>query len=419
MSSGTSGDGVAVRGGCMALIRRGVQALRCMLGDFMKPQRPAGAPEPHPDLHVYWVTSRLGVGAAPMSRRQLQALRDMGVSSILNLCSELPGLADLERENGFDTWYLPVVDEEAPALDALEEALEWVDECLYLGKRVYIHCRHGIGRTGTVLNAYLLRRGLGHRLAARTLRGLRARPSNFDQWRLVRRYGTVNAPLTVRAPSLECQGGVDLAPYVDDYLLLEAEVERLALKRHEGLPRCGRDHARCCSSPVALTLIEALTLGTRINTALSSDMRKQVMERALTASQQESSIRADVGSAAFPGAQDPCLTAELLCPLSVEGHCLLYNYRPLKCRLFDVPADDAFRLWAEELSGPLGRLSEHVFVALAGAFPASELPRFPLPDVLSGRYVQTVFHCLMRNAAADCTLPDEPETDCPVLSPPV
>jgi len=84
-----------------------------------------------------------------------------------------------------------------------------------------------------------------------------------------------------------------------------------------------------------------------------------------------------------------------------------------------VPADDAFRLWAEELSGPLGRLSEHVFVALAGAFPASELPRFPLPDVLSGRYVQTVFHCLMRNAAADCTLPDEPETDCPVLSPPV
>ncbi|MFV0422743.1 protein-tyrosine phosphatase family protein [Oleidesulfovibrio sp.] len=404
MSSGALSES---GGGIPGLLRKGLGCLRTMLQNFMQQERPAGAPEPHADLHVYWVTSKLGVGAAPMSCRQLGALREMQVSCILNLCAELPKLAELEREYGFDTFFLAVVDEEAPPLEALEEALAWVDECLYLGKRVYIHCRHGIGRTGTVLNAYLLRRGLGHRLAARTLRGLRAKPTNFDQWRLVRRYGSVNAPLTVRSPSLEFTGGVDLAPYMEDFLLLEAEVEQLAVQNRGELPRCGKDHARCCNSPVAMTLIEALTLGTRINTALTSDKRKEVIERAVAASRAESSLRADYGSSDFPDQQDPCLTATLLCPLSLDGECMLYEYRPLKCRLFDLPADEAFRLWAEVLSGPLGRLSKHVFVALAGEFPVRELPRFPLPDVVSGRYVQTVFHCLLQNASADCLLPED------------
>lgn len=408
MSSGATSE---TRNTLLRMLDKGAAIIRGALQGFMQQQRPMGAPAPHVDLHVYWVTSKLGVGAAPMSRAQLDALRDMHVGCILNLCAELPKLVELEREYGFDTLFLPVVDEEAPQMDALEEALAWVDECLYLGKRVYIHCRHGIGRTGTVLNSYLLRRGLGHRLAARTLRGLRAKPTNFDQWRLVRRYGSVHAPLTIRSPSLEFSGGVDLAPYMEDYLLLEAEVEKLVVQSRAGLSRCGKDHARCCSSPVTMTLIEALTLGTRINTELTSDRRKDVIERAVAASRAESSMRAGFGSAAFPDQHDPCLTAPSLCPLSVNGACMLYEYRPLKCRLFDVPAEEAFRLWAEVLSGPLGRLSDHVFVALAGEFPVRELPRFPLPDVVSGRYVQTVFHCLLQNASADCLLPENEQVD--------
>ncbi|MGQ9500375.1 MAG: protein-tyrosine phosphatase family protein [Dissulfurimicrobium sp.] len=49
----------------------------------------------------------------------------------------------------------------------MERALAWLDEAIYLGKKVLVHCRHGIGRTGTFVTAYLIRRGLGLKLAAK------------------------------------------------------------------------------------------------------------------------------------------------------------------------------------------------------------------------------------------------------------
>ena len=85
-----------------------------------------------------------------------------GIGAILNLCAEFCDLHSIEEKAGFEVWYLPIADEEAPDLQELEKALDWLDECLYLGKKVLVHCRFGIGRTGTVVNAYLLRKGLGH-----------------------------------------------------------------------------------------------------------------------------------------------------------------------------------------------------------------------------------------------------------------
>jgi protein-tyrosine phosphatase len=108
-----------------------------------------------------WVTDQLAVGAAPMSYEQLDCLRAEGIGAILNLCGEFCDLHDIECAAGFEVYHMPLADEEAPELAELEKALAWLDEAIYLGKKVLIHCRHGIGRTGTVLNAYLLRRGLG------------------------------------------------------------------------------------------------------------------------------------------------------------------------------------------------------------------------------------------------------------------
>ena len=125
--------------------------------------------EPDHAYPLTWVTDHLAVGGAPMTYEQLDSLKEQGITAILNLCAEFCDLHDIEAAAGFEVYYLPVPDEEAPDLPALEKALAWLDEAIYLGKKVLIHCRHGIGRTGTVLNAYLLRRGLGHKLAARVL----------------------------------------------------------------------------------------------------------------------------------------------------------------------------------------------------------------------------------------------------------
>jgi len=52
------------------------------------------------------------------------------------------------------------------------KALAWLDEAIYLEKKVLIHCRLGIGRTGTFLRSYFIRRGFGSEPIEERLRSL-------------------------------------------------------------------------------------------------------------------------------------------------------------------------------------------------------------------------------------------------------
>jgi hypothetical protein len=335
--------------------------------------------------HAYpltWVTDHLAVGGAPMSHEQLESLKSQGITAILNLCAEFCDLHDIEAAAGFEVRYLPVPDEQAPDLADLEQALAWLDEAVYLGKKVLIHCRHGIGRTGTVLNAYLLRRGLGHKLAARVLRPLRAKPANFDQWWTIRRYGKAAGRLTIREPRLEAGHLVDLSPFLTDYAGLAA-VARTAAK---GFPRCGRDHDDCCRTPPFLLLVEAVHVSHRINVDLPSDTRLEVIEAAAGAWRERKT--------AGPGPGDrPFLSQR--CPLARDGRCLIFANRPLACITHGLPDEVAAEIWANTLEPGLDRLSSQIFLALAGVMDDIPLPPFPLPDVVSGRYVSAVFGHLL------------------------
>lgn len=341
---------------------------------------------------ITWVTDRLAVGRAPMSHADLDALKAEGISAILNLCAEFCDLHDIEREAGFEVYYMPVPDEEAPGMVELERALSWLDEAVYLGKKVLIHCRHGIGRTGTLLNAYLLRRGLGHRLAWKTLRGLRARPANFEQWWTIRKYGKKERRLSIRQPSLEMRNLVDLAPFLADYGLLVDWVEDLLGTELGNPERCGRDHHRCGSTPVALTLIEAVYVSHALNTILSSEERLAAINRAVAVAAREREAARHLA-----GAGDYCLRdAGAFCPLWLADRCQIYAWRPLQCRTFELPEEIKTELWSDVLFPGLHRLSNQLFLAFAATFPADERVQFSLSDVVSGKYVERFFHLLLK-----------------------
>lgn len=341
---------------------------------------------------VTWVTDQLGVGQAPMSYPQLDSIREQGVDAILNLCGEFCDLHDIEKDAGFEVHYLPLEDEEAPGLIELEKTLEWLDEAIYLGKKVLIHCRHGIGRTGTVLNAYLLRRGLGHKLAGKALKKLKSKPANFVQWRTIRKYGKQSGQLTVREPSLEFKRLVDLSPFFNDYGELVQRVVESG-QTVDGLA-CGLDHAQCCSTPVSLTLAEAVYISHRINLKLTGEERLNVIGRAVEAAQAERKAARDLAAG---GDGEYCLSeAGTVCPLLGGDKCMIFEHRPLQCRAFGMDQNDAGGLWGTLITPALDKISAEIWLAYTGSMAGVDMPRFSLSDVVSGKFVETVFRYMMR-----------------------
>jgi Fe-S-cluster containining protein len=341
---------------------------------------------------VTWVTDQLGVGSAPMSYPQLEAIRAQGVDAILNLCGEFCDLHDIEKGAGFEVHYLPLEDEEAPGLIELEKTLAWLDEAIYLGKKVLIHCRHGIGRTGTVLNAYLLRRGLGHKLAGKALKKLKSKPANFVQWRTIRKYGKQSGQLTVREPSLEFKRLVDLSPFFNDYSELVARVDESG-QATEGLA-CGLDHSQCCTTPVSLSLAEAVYISHRINQKLSGEERLKVIERAVATAQAERKAAKDLASGKDG---EYCLSeAGAVCPLLENDKCLLFEHRPIQCRAFGLDQHDAGGMWGTLINPALNKISSEIWFAYTSSMASVDMPRFALPDVVSGKFVETIFRFMMR-----------------------
>ena len=84
-------------------------------------------------------------------------LREQGIGAVLTLTeTALP--ADLLARNGLVNLHIPVDDMTPPTPEQLDDALAFI----HLQSQRYavvVHCLMGMGRTGTVLAAYLIRHG--------------------------------------------------------------------------------------------------------------------------------------------------------------------------------------------------------------------------------------------------------------------
>ncbi len=139
-----------------------------------------------PHDNCYWlVAGRVLAGEYPgvedplLLQQRVQALLAAGVTRCFNLTHEAEALPDYAEAFtrasaalGIDarSERFAVADFGVPSVSGMRATLHAIDEALIGGANVYVHCRAGIGRTGTLAGCLLVEQGLGGDEALAVLR---------------------------------------------------------------------------------------------------------------------------------------------------------------------------------------------------------------------------------------------------------
>lgn len=142
---------------------------------------------PHLPRFCTWpVTERILAGRNPLTEIDVRSLAAQGVTHVLDLREpsewNRPGIfggeaVDAMAPFGITRRNVPIADFSAPSAAALTEAADWIDQILDpvrgdRAARLFVHCRAGIERTGTILTAWRCRReGESFEVALAALRG--------------------------------------------------------------------------------------------------------------------------------------------------------------------------------------------------------------------------------------------------------
>jgi protein-tyrosine phosphatase len=111
-------------------------------------------------MDLSWVTHELAVGGSFGMDEAAQLLREQGIERVVDLRSECCDDEEVLRRHGVVLLKLPTDDRCAVSQDMLDEGVAWVDAQLAAGRRVLIHCEHGIGRSALLGLCVLVSRGL-------------------------------------------------------------------------------------------------------------------------------------------------------------------------------------------------------------------------------------------------------------------
>ena len=130
---------------------------------------------PRPIPESYWVRpGQLLAGEYPgrnsdtATRQIMEVFLGQGFDTFINLTTEAelppyqPILLEqaLHRNLTVSHQRFPIGDFGLPTQSQMIDILNAIDSALAAGRKVYVHCWGGIGRTGTTVGCYLVRQGL-------------------------------------------------------------------------------------------------------------------------------------------------------------------------------------------------------------------------------------------------------------------
>ena len=168
----------------------------------------------------YWVEkNRFLAGEYPGSfdletaRRHMDAFLEAGINTFIDLTQahELVSyeavLIEQARVYDMSAFYhrFAIRDHSVPSREMMVTILNTIDEALNAGRRVYVHCWGGVGRTGIAVGCYLVRHGVTNEQALSQVDRLyRTRSNTFyyptspetqEQIEFVRNWSELTSPV--------------------------------------------------------------------------------------------------------------------------------------------------------------------------------------------------------------------------------
>ena len=148
-------------------------------------------------MNLTWITPDLAIGGRLSDAEALRLGAHEGVGAVVDLRSEAVDERAILAAQGVAFLHLPTDDHAAITAAMLDEGVAFVGAQRAAGRRVLIHCEHGIGRSATLALAALVAGGLAPLEALNLAKDRRDRvspsPAQYGCWRdwlLARRAAT-------------------------------------------------------------------------------------------------------------------------------------------------------------------------------------------------------------------------------------
>ena len=159
-------------------------------------------------MDLSWVTPHLALGGSFGMEEAVELAREQGIERVVDLRSERCDDEEVLRSHGVVLLKLPTDDGCAVSQEMLDEGVAWVDAQLAAGRRVFVHCEHGIGRSALLAVCVLVFRGHDPLEALGLLKQARRKASPSPQQLEAFRTWVSRRAAGVPVPPLEALGRI-------------------------------------------------------------------------------------------------------------------------------------------------------------------------------------------------------------------
>ncbi|CAF4985854.1 unnamed protein product [Rotaria sp. Silwood1] len=110
----------------------------------------------HPLNSLYsQITTNCYLGCLPTAA-DVKMLNNIGIQCVINMCAEYRGPRETYKKYNMKQLHLPTIDCTAPSLKTIEKAIKFMNEAYTNNKKIFVHCKAGMGRSATIVLCYLV-----------------------------------------------------------------------------------------------------------------------------------------------------------------------------------------------------------------------------------------------------------------------